>query len=158
MMPRRTSLPFLVWLIVLPVHAAELSADAINDAQWRGSAHDEALLVKSQVLLDRAHFSPGEIDGRNGENDRKALTAFAQEHGIDSTGEVTEALLKELSASSQEPLISKHTLSDKDAEGPFLDKVPTKLDDMKGLKALSYGSAREGIAERFHRARRFFQD
>ena len=34
--------------------------------------------------------------------------------------------------------------------GPFLDKVPTKLDDMKGLKALSYGSARERIAERFH--------
>jgi lipoprotein-anchoring transpeptidase ErfK/SrfK len=28
--------------------------------------------------------------------------------------------------------------------------VPTKLDDMKGLKALSYGSARERVAERFH--------
>ena len=34
--------------------------------------------------------------------------------------------------------------------GPFLDKVPTKLDDMRELKAMSYGSPRERIAERFH--------
>lgn len=130
--------------------AAEVTPAAINEAQWRGSAHDEALLIKAQVLLDRAHFSPGEIDGRDGENYKKALTAFAQEHSIEIKGEMTEALWQELSAMSQEPVIGKYTLSEKDVEGPFLDKVPTKLDDMKGLKALSYGSARERIAERFH--------
>jgi hypothetical protein len=53
--------------------AADLTSDTINNAQFRGSAHDEALLVKTQVLLDRARFSPGEIDGRVGENYQKAL-------------------------------------------------------------------------------------
>ena len=63
---------------------------------------------------------------------------------------MSDALWRELTASSQDPVITRYTLSNKDVEGPFLDNVPTKLDDMKGLKALSYGSARERLAERFH--------
>jgi len=63
---------------------------------------------------------------------------------------MTEAVWQELSATSLEPAIAKYTLTAKDIDGPFLDKVPAKLDNMKGLKALSYGSARERIAERFH--------
>ena len=35
-------------------------------------------------------------------------------------------------------------------KGPFLEKLPAKMDDMKGLKALSYTSPREAIAEKFH--------
>ena len=84
----------------LSVQAAELSPDAINKAQWRSSAQDEALLVKTQILLDRARFSPGEIDGRTGENYKKALTAFADEHGAGNKGAITEAVWQELSATS----------------------------------------------------------
>ena len=57
-----------------------------------GSAQDEALLIKTQILLDRARFSPGEIDGRTGENYQKALAAFAEKHGIASKGDMTDAL------------------------------------------------------------------
>src|SRR3954469_5525294 len=46
--------------------AASIDAQAVNDAQWeRGKAGQgtvSAAIVKLQVLLDRAHFSPGEID------------------------------------------------------------------------------------------------
>src|SRR3954469_13842278 len=75
----------LVLIAVLaanPAFAAELSPDAINSAEpsKKSLSKDKATPagVRLQVLLDRAHFSPGEIDGKFGENARKALRAFAE--------------------------------------------------------------------------------
>ena len=39
-----------------------------------------------QVLLDRAGFSPGEIDGASGYNLRRALTGFQRERKLPETG------------------------------------------------------------------------
>ena len=41
--------------------------------------------VRLQVLLDRAHFSPGEIDGKFGENAKKALRAYAEAQQLPSS-------------------------------------------------------------------------
>jgi lipoprotein-anchoring transpeptidase ErfK/SrfK len=145
-----TLLPLILTLGGLPASAGELSSEAINNAQWRGTSGDEAFLVKAQVLLDRARFSPGEIDGRTGDNYSKALTAYAQQRGIETRGEMTEPLWQELSGSSSEPIIVPYTLTEKDVKGPYLEEVPAKLDDMKGLRSLAYGSPKEALAERFH--------
>jgi lipoprotein-anchoring transpeptidase ErfK/SrfK len=142
----------LVVLLLTPVGglSAQLDAGAVNSAEWRGSTNDEALLVKAQTLLDRAGFSPGEIDGRAGDNFRKALNAFAQERELDGSGQLSERVWRELAATSSEPVVVEYKLSDKDISGPFLEKVPSKLDEMRGLQALSYGSTKEKIAEQFH--------
>jgi lipoprotein-anchoring transpeptidase ErfK/SrfK len=137
-------------LIQVGAHGARLDPDAVNNADWRGSAKDEALLIKAQVLLDRAFFSPGEIDGRAGDNYQKALSAFAQERGLEASGGLSENVWRELSAISSEPIVITYTLAEKDVAGPFLDKVPTKLDHMKGLPALAYATVREKLAEQFH--------
>ncbi len=42
-----------------------------------------------------------------------------------------------------------HDRADKDVEGPFLHKLPSKLEGMKGIPKLSYTSPREGLAEKF---------
>jgi hypothetical protein len=49
----------------------DLTPDTINSAS--PETNDAALITKAEVLLDRNHFSPGQIDGKEGENFRKAL-------------------------------------------------------------------------------------
>jgi len=53
-----------------------LTVDGINSAG--PETNDAALTTKAEVLLDIHHFSPGQIDGKNGENFRKALTASSR--------------------------------------------------------------------------------
>src|SRR5687767_3850037 len=38
--------------------------------------------LRAQVLLERAHFSPGEIDARSGSNVRRALNAYQASQGL----------------------------------------------------------------------------
>jgi len=105
--------------------------------------------VRFQVLLDRAHFSPGEIDGKFGENAKKALRAYAEAKNLPSSDGLTDDIWKALQ-SDDRPVTTTYTLSDKDISGPFLNKIPAKLEDMKDLPRLDFTSAREGLAEKFH--------
>jgi len=134
--------------------AKEISPDAVNDAQLGdtrvASAQVDVIIVKAQILLDRAGFSPGEIDGKSGENFRKALRAYAQANGVPHSDELTPELWHNLNAAGSSPVITTYRITKQDVEGPFLEKVPAKMDEMKGLSALSYASVDELLAERFH--------
>ena len=136
-----------------PAFAADLSPDAINSAEFskKSLSKDKATPagVRLQVLLDRAHFSPGEIDGKFGENARKALRAYAEAQRLPSADRPTEEVWKALRADDR-PIITDYTISEKDLAGPFLAKLPSKMEDMKDIPKLGYTSPREAIAERFH--------
>jgi lipoprotein-anchoring transpeptidase ErfK/SrfK len=140
--------------------AAPLTTQAVNDSQWSAGRLEKGrvspLLLKAQVLLDRAGFSPGEIDGKPGDNVDKALAAFAAASGIAANG-LTEEVWQALIATSSEPVLVGRALSDEDVAGPFLNKIPAKLEQMKRLDALSYVSAREKLAERFHMSQELLQ-
>jgi lipoprotein-anchoring transpeptidase ErfK/SrfK len=105
--------------------------------------------VRLQVLLDRALFSPGEIDGKFGENARKALRAYAEAQQLPSSDDVTDAVWKKL-ATDDRPVIANYTIEEKDVAGPFLQKLPAKMEAMKDIPKLAYTSPREGLAEKFH--------
>ena len=141
-------------LLVLPAWGAALDSSAINNAQYSSKRTSKDKLdpavVKAEILLDRAQFSPGEIDGKLGENAQKALKEFALANGLPSGDALTPDLWTKLVATSQDPVITNYKITESDVKGPFLTKLPAKLEDMKGLKSLGYSSPREGIAERFH--------
>ena len=144
----------LLACLVAPAFAGP-DAATVNSAEFKGKppADDriEPVVVKAQVLLDRANFSPGEIDGKLGENAEKALKAFAEAKGL-AVGKqpLTPEIWSSLLGTSSDPVIIDYKITEKDAKGPFLEKLPAKMEDMKGLKSLDYSSPREAIAVRFH--------
>src|SRR3979411_2627532 len=109
--------------LVLPALGAGLDADAINNAEYRGKlpADDriDAVVVKLQVLLDRARFSPGEIDGKLGENAQKALRAFAEAKGLKVNSPLTAEVWTALAATSSEAAVTEYKITKDDVKGPF---------------------------------------
>ena len=154
--------PLLALLLLLvPAVAGPLDIQAVNDAQWtqRPAAKGRIapIMIKAQVLLDRARFSPGEIDGKSGENFSKALMAFTDYLELGSTGKLTEDAWQKLVSTSSEPVLIEYTISDEDVRGPFVQNIPKKMELMKDLPALGYTSAREKIAENFHMSQDLLQ-
>jgi len=137
-----------------PAFGAELTPERINGANFTGKLPSEGgispLAVKVQVLLDRARFSPGEIDGRFGDNVEKALLAFAEANSLASGKVLTPEIWSKLQQVSSDAMMTEYVLSERDIKGPYIEKLPTKMEDMTSLKALNYTGPKEALSERFH--------
>jgi peptidoglycan hydrolase-like protein with peptidoglycan-binding domain len=128
-----------------------ITIEAVNEAAWvrRDLSSTSPQMIKLQVLLDRAHASPGAIDGRLGTNTKRAIAAFRE---INRQGEQAEAgvdqeLWEALSSRDKEPVLVRHVISDADVEGPFIEQVPSDFQEMAKLTHIGYTSVQEKLAE-----------
>ncbi|HET7451134.1 MAG TPA: L,D-transpeptidase family protein [Thermoanaerobaculia bacterium] len=141
-----------------PKTPAPFDARAANDASveqplGRGATGPAAL--RAQVLLDRAHFSPGEIDGAFGDNSVRAAAAYDAANGLATDVPVSEATWKALDRDAA-PVVVAYTITPQDVAGPFLP-IPEDMMEKAKLPSMSYSSPLEELAERFHASPRLLQ-
>ena len=92
--------------------------------------------IQTQVMLDRAGFSPGEIDGSMGTSTKRALAAYTK------SGGAADALPADA--------IATYKITAEDAAGPFTPDIPEDMVEKSKLKTLAYKNLLEALGERFH--------
>ena len=140
----------LLLLCAAPVLAQEapapLSPENVNAATGTGTA----ALLRAQVLLERARFSPGEIDGGAGGNTARAIAAFQRHAGLEPSGELDPPTWQALAAGDAPALVT-YTLVAEDVAGPFRD-IPEDTMEKATRDALGFASVEEAVGEKFHAA------
>jgi lipoprotein-anchoring transpeptidase ErfK/SrfK len=108
-------------------------------------------VLRVQMLLDRALFSPGEMDGHYGKNTAKAVYFFQQSHGLRATARVDSATLSALARATGAPdqLIRPYRLTAADVAGPFMT-IPENVQAQAKLPCSCYNSLTEKLGEMFH--------
>jgi lipoprotein-anchoring transpeptidase ErfK/SrfK len=108
-------------------------------------------VLRIQILLDRALFSPGEMDGYYGKNTAKAVYFFQQANGLPTTARVDSATFKALARAGGSPdnLVRQHTLTAEDVKGPFMD-IPDNVQAQAKLPCSCFESLTEKLGETYH--------
>ncbi|MDQ3555911.1 MAG: peptidoglycan-binding protein, partial [Gemmatimonadota bacterium] len=108
-------------------------------------------VLRVQILLDRAIFSPGSIDGRWGDNTEKAVYWMQKRERLPATGRVDRRTFERLVQLAGNPrqLAREHRLTAEDVEGPFV-QIPEDIYEKAKLDCLCYESLAEKLGEKFH--------
>jgi lipoprotein-anchoring transpeptidase ErfK/SrfK len=126
-----------------PIETADWSAQPVTPEARKNA------LLRAEVLLARAHFSPGVIDGQDGGNLQNAISAFEAARGLPVDGKMDGDVWAALAKDTQ-PVLTDYVITAEDLKGPFPAKIPTDMVELAKLDAFGFTSPVEELAERFH--------
>jgi lipoprotein-anchoring transpeptidase ErfK/SrfK len=132
----------------------QIDAQAVNSGgQFVPLTGDVAgpSVLRTQILLDRAMFSPGIMDGRWGKNTVQALYWFQRREGLPATARLDSATFQRLRQAAGNPseLVVRKTLTEDDVKGPFT-QIPEDIYEHAKLSCSCYESLSEKLSEDYH--------
>ena len=116
-------------------------------------APPDPFIIRAEVLLARARFSPGVADGQFGTNFRHAIAAYQTAHDLPVTSTIDNATWQSLLAQpgAAPAAVRDYVITPADIAGPF---APDVGEDFVKLAAQPNGpqfaNVVEALAERFH--------
>ncbi|MDB5699596.1 MAG: Lipoprotein-anchoring transpeptidase ErfK/SrfK, partial [Alphaproteobacteria bacterium] len=149
---RSTFAFFLACAAVILPAASQQPASQHAKAAPASAAQQQGIdgaTLHAQVLLDRAGFAPGVIDGKKGMSFDQAVKGFQESRGLDATGQIDQptraALLRDRARATV-----RLRIDESDARGPFVRAIPKDPAAQAKLDCLCYRNLLEKLAEKFH--------
>jgi lipoprotein-anchoring transpeptidase ErfK/SrfK len=132
----------------------QITAQTVNTAPQHVPLHGDVggpSVLRTQILLDRALFSPGIMDGRWGKNTAEALYWFQHREGLPKTARLDSATFQRLrqAAGNPQELVVRKTLTEEDVKGPFTE-IPEDIYEHAKLDCSCYESLTEKLSETYH--------
>ena len=135
-----------------PERWSEISVQTANAGVYRlpvGRSHQGPSVLHVQVLLNRALFSAGMLDGRWGRNTATAVQWFQARESLPTTGVVDSTTYARLAAAAGEaPTVREHVLTAEEVAGPFV-QIPANIYEHARLRCSCYESLAEKLTETF---------
>jgi hypothetical protein len=122
-------------------------------------------VLRLEILLDRTHFSRGEVDGRYGQDLKNAIETYQWANQLGVDGVAGPSVWRLLNQDSADAVI-EHTISAENIAGPFDENILTDWVARSKLKGMYYAlplqeftgkyDATEALLRRLNRRPRWF--
>lgn len=107
-------------------------------------------ILHAQVILDHLGFSPGILDGREGQSLVAAIKGFQEARGIRRTGMLDTPTLRALRTYRAWRPVKRMAVPNEALQGPFVNPMPKGAAEQAKLATLGYARPLEKLAEMFH--------
>lgn len=105
---------------------------------------EREIITRLQIFLDQQNFGPGKIDGRWGEFTGKAVSKYAQCHGL----QIGADIYQQLPLDSVYPVYTTYQFTADDLK--WVGSTARKPSEQSKLKSLLYADLLEFVSERYH--------